>query len=117
MATITDGASNTYLLGEKFLNTDMYTSGQNYGDNGPCYTGQDKDIARLATDVYVPAHDYDCGGNMDCNDFAFGSAHADIWNACFCDGSVHPMGFWIDPQIHLALGGRADGLLVDPSKF
>jgi hypothetical protein len=43
---------------------------------------------------------------------SFGSAHAGGWNAVFCDGSVHGMGFSINAQVHSNLGNRRDGQAI-----
>ena len=41
MADVTDGASNTYLAGEKNLAPDYYTTGLDYGDNESALVGDD----------------------------------------------------------------------------
>ena len=46
MAMISDGASNTYLLGEKFLTSDNYLNGMDGGDDFSMYTGFQDDIVR-----------------------------------------------------------------------
>ena len=46
MADIADGASNTYLCGEKFLDSGAYTSGTDSGDEQNLYTGCQDDIVR-----------------------------------------------------------------------
>ena len=46
MADVTDGASNTYMLGEKYLDPDFYITGQDLGDNESAYGGDNEDIAR-----------------------------------------------------------------------
>jgi hypothetical protein len=45
--------------------------------------------------------------------FRFGSAHPTMFHMVYCDGSVHPIAYDIDRQIHRSLGGRKDGDVVD----
>ena len=47
IADITDGASNTYLCGEKYVNTDHYYDGQDSGDDWCAYTGWDAQMVRF----------------------------------------------------------------------
>ena len=65
MAEITDGASNTYLIGEKYLNPDHYYDGLEASDNQPCYCGFDWDYDRWT--VSAPRRDQP--GNTDNYDF------------------------------------------------
>jgi hypothetical protein len=110
VSQVKDGLSNTYMLGEKFVPTEQYTSGIYYADNGSCFTGVDKDIIRLTVPPWSPCQDFDAKGDQSVNNFSFGSAHAGGWCACFCDGSVQMMSYWIDPTVHSRLGTRNDQL-------
>ena len=47
MADVTDGTSNTYLLGEKYLCPDYYADGIDDGDNEDALMGDDTDICAL----------------------------------------------------------------------
>ena len=110
MADITDGASNTYLVGEKYLDFDYYYSGECYGDDESVFGGDDLDLNRWTS---VLPHQ-DTPGIDDC--YAFGSAHSTSFNMGFCDGSVQAINYSIDATIHRHLGNRADGLAVDSQK-
>ena len=46
LADISNGASSTYLIGEKYLNSDDYFNYKDDGNNTPCYTGYDWDTVR-----------------------------------------------------------------------
>ena len=49
---ITDGTTDTYLLGEKYLDTDYYQTGQDHADNESMYCGFDNDNHR--TTIIIP---------------------------------------------------------------
>jgi prepilin-type N-terminal cleavage/methylation domain-containing protein/prepilin-type processing-associated H-X9-DG protein len=107
---ITDGTSNTYMLGEKYLNSDCYYTGTDSSDNETMYNGFNNDYDCLTALGYDPLQDqagYDGNGR-------FGSAHANGLNMSFCDGSVQSISYSIDPETHRRLGNRQDGLPVDP---
>jgi prepilin-type N-terminal cleavage/methylation domain-containing protein/prepilin-type processing-associated H-X9-DG protein len=97
---IPHGTSNTYLIGEKYLNPDHYTNGQDPADNENLYTGFDNDNSR---DTYSPPQ-RDRPGYTDT--FSFGSAHPTGLNMAYCDGSVHFIPFGVDPQVHRQAGTR-----------
>jgi prepilin-type N-terminal cleavage/methylation domain-containing protein len=105
---LVDGTTNTYLLGEKFINPDHYTDGLDLGDNENVYIGSDRDVLRHS---FRPCQDRP---GLDCS-YSFGSAHASFFQMAFCDGSVHQIGFNIDPLAHEALVDRSDGQVFDRS--
>ena len=119
LSRITDGASDTYLVGEKFLSPELYEVGlatnQGYGDDQGPYAGYEWDNHRVAwnpqsayaKDDLLPRQDFN--GVVFPNDFAFGSAHAGSMNMAMCDGSVHSLSYDIDADIHRYLAVRDDG--------
>jgi len=102
-ASIFDGLSNTYLLGEKSVQTTSYDSGLAEGDSRPLVVGYGPDGARWGH--LAPQRD----SKTQPNSAVFGSAHAGGWNAAFADGSVKAMGYDIDPDLHRRLSNR-DGI-------
>ncbi len=119
---ISDGTSNTYLCGEKFMPSDHYTDGLDDGDDQCAYMGHDDDITRWAssdtegeTKVVMqdfPAAKAGAGGSR-----LFGSAHAGMCNMAFCDGSVHQISYGIDAAIHARLANRKDGKEIDAAMY
>jgi prepilin-type processing-associated H-X9-DG protein len=106
---ISDGASNTYLCGEKHVQSDHYYDGEDSGDLKCAFIGDDKEITRWGGTSNPPYHD------MPSQDYSrmFGSAHPLGFNMCFCDGSVHHVSFAIDLTTHGYLANRQDGQTVD----
>ena len=101
-ADIVDGTSNTLMVGEKYLNPDMYTNGLNAGDNESAYTGYDNDVFRVTASPPLR----DTRGLADT--FRFGSIHDSAFNAALCDGSVRSISYTIDSTIFSRLGNRGD---------
>jgi prepilin-type processing-associated H-X9-DG protein len=120
MAQITDGTSNTYLVGEKYMNPDHYVDGLSGGDDWSMYAGEQEDVVRLVAYpdstkpsgyAYYPPQQDQAGVDSFVNHF--GSAHAGGVNMAFCDGSGQTISHSIDPEIHRRLGNREDGLTVE----
>ena len=107
-AHVTDGASNTYLVGEESKLPDAYFNGQGGDDNHGPFTGFENDSVR-STGV-TPLQDTPGIAT----DSQFGSVHPGSFNISFCDGSVRPIGFR-DRSGHASAAGEPlpDGLPVD----
>jgi prepilin-type N-terminal cleavage/methylation domain-containing protein len=102
MRDVTDGLSNTYLFGEKYVNPDHYTTAQDLGDNENAYIGSDRDTIRHHNPPTRDRRGYD-------NSYAFGSAHPSGFSMVYCDGSVRHMPFNVDPNVHTQILLRNDG--------
>lgn len=141
MGMITDGSSNTYLIGEKYCVQAFYATGNDTSDCETIYNGDDDDNERTAW----------CSPMQDTPDYyseswgtpttpstisLYGSAHASGLNFAFCDGSVHQISYSINSNvphnwagwqagdspspgsgIHQRLANRCDGLTIDTSVF
>ena len=108
IADIRDGASFTYLVGEKWATT----STTDLGDDQTLYSGYDYDTYRWGKPNKPPLPD---GGLFEPD--RFGSAHTAVCNFVFCDGSVHAISYSIDPEVNRRLANRADNLPVLASQF
>jgi prepilin-type N-terminal cleavage/methylation domain-containing protein len=105
---ITDGASNTYMVGEKYVNPDYYQGGRSsnfsekdIGDDQGAWISDDLDNNRntdLPPTQDQPGFDWK---------FAFGSAHPATFQMAMCDASVRTVSYDVDPAVHKALGTRS----------
>jgi len=108
IAEVSDGTSNTYMVGEKYLNPDHYATGADPSDDWSMYSGHQDDQYRVTPLIYPPMRD--TPGVL--NRCSFGSNHAATWQVVLCDGSVRAISFTIDKEVHRRLGNRKDGLPV-----
>lgn len=104
-ADISDGLSNTYFVGEKYIN--LYSVDGDGGDDQSMYMGDDADIRRWGTTP--PAPDASALATRD----AFGSRHATACSFVLCDGSVKSVAYAVDANIHAAMCDRHDGQIID----
>jgi prepilin-type N-terminal cleavage/methylation domain-containing protein len=106
---ITDGTSNTLLVGEKRMNAALL--GTKQPDDNQGYTsGFNYDTIRKTTlppapDYFAPLGD---GGGL------FGSSHPGVVMFVFADGAVHPIPYTIKPSVFKFLGQKDDGNPVSP---
>jgi prepilin-type N-terminal cleavage/methylation domain-containing protein/prepilin-type processing-associated H-X9-DG protein len=114
VSDIKDGVSNTYMLGEKYLNPDEYATGNDAGDNEDALMGDNQDISRWFYSASVPLLQ-DTPGQY--NGVSFGSAHSSGFQMAFCDGSVQMMNYTINITVHGQLCDRRDGKVVDAKRL
>jgi prepilin-type N-terminal cleavage/methylation domain-containing protein len=106
-----DGTSNTYAVGEKYINPDHYYDGDCYADDESEFSGDDWDLNRWT--FLLPQPDTPGIDNFD----TFGSPHPISFNMSFCDGSVHSIDYSIDAKTHLYFGSRNDNQPIDAKKM
>ena len=107
-SAITDGLSQTFLVGEKNVDPQHYNTGQALNDNQGAYTGYNWDNQRIASRQWPPTPD-----TIDSRRryyASFGSAHAGLWQAAYCDGHVSSQSYDIDVIVASRIANRKDGL-------
>jgi len=125
LASITDGLSNTVMVGEKYVSTDLYGGGQ-WGDNNSWANGstwisarhsrrapgRDSKAQEEAARRQLPWSD-PSGGCRECGmwDF-FGSAHPAGFNVLLGDGSVRSVKYTIALSTWQLMVARDDGQVV-----
>lgn len=105
LAELTDGTSHVLLYGEKYVMSDAYHSGKDWGDNEPLYGGFNNDNHRSTHPHWRLMRDK--RGIMSIG--SFGSAHSEGANFVMADGSVHLVSYAIDTRLYQYLGNRNDG--------
>jgi prepilin-type N-terminal cleavage/methylation domain-containing protein/prepilin-type processing-associated H-X9-DG protein len=124
---ITGGTSHKYMVGEKFLFTDRYFTGDDEGDEDWLWTGWSNDLYRTAGINYlgitppspstpspIPPQRDMLSSSADPTTAQYeadmwGSAHAAGFNMVFCDGSVHTLPYDVDLLVHRWNHNRAPG--------
>lgn len=127
MTEVKDGTSNTFLAGEKYINCNHYTDGNDWGDWLTMYCGGDLELLRWTGIKGKVFNENDHSSNLPRQDSSalgegsnvqwFGSAHANAFNMSFCDGSIRSISYSIDGEVYRRLGNRKDGLPIDGSQF
>jgi prepilin-type N-terminal cleavage/methylation domain-containing protein len=113
-AHVRDGTSNTYLVGEKYLNPNKYFTGDDGADNNAVFQGNDWDVNRWGNRNLAPRRDTP---GFDTMSSRFGSAHAAGFHMAMCDGSVHLINYAIDPIVHENLANRKSGVAIPAGAF
>jgi prepilin-type N-terminal cleavage/methylation domain-containing protein/prepilin-type processing-associated H-X9-DG protein len=112
MADITDGTSNTLLVGDKRLNLSRLGQPQDDDDTGYA-TGFANDVVRYTDRAPLPDYNAPTGDG----DWRFGSSHIGRFNAVFADGSVHSISYSIDLTVFSFLGNESDGQALSGNDF
>ena len=101
LADITDGLSNTYFCGEKYVSRTGYYEPNDRGYDGSMLSGVDLDTTRWTIEPPVgdaqPTREHER---------RFGSAHHGVCYMSMCDGSVEGVAFAVDQQAHRRAGTR-----------
>jgi prepilin-type N-terminal cleavage/methylation domain-containing protein len=115
---ISDGTTNTYLVGEKYVNPDYYDGGggeninaRDIGDDQAAWIGDDLDMNRNTGPVNAssgisaapPLRDQPGLPSV----FSFGSAHPATFHMSMCDGSVRGISYDVDVRVHDSRGTRS----------
>jgi prepilin-type processing-associated H-X9-DG protein len=100
VADIGRGTSHTFLLGERYLQPEHYTTGSDGADNEGVYNGEDNDNSRDTASP--PMRDT---ANVS-NDQVFGSAHSGGVNMLLCDGSVQFIYYSVNSALWTPAGNR-----------
>jgi hypothetical protein len=96
------GTSNTFMIGEKYLDAAHYKDGGDPSDNECMYVGFDNDLYRVTNRSYPPHQDRPTVQDT----HAFGSAHPAGFQMLMCDGSVQFIEYGIDPVTFEMQGNR-----------
>jgi prepilin-type N-terminal cleavage/methylation domain-containing protein len=108
LSDVTDGASNTMMVGEKRMNLYYATRECQPDDNAGYTAGWQDDTVRFG--AVPPAPDYWSETiRLDPEIWQFGSSHAGGFMAVFGDGAVHWIRFGIDLAVFKRVSSKNDG--------
>jgi prepilin-type N-terminal cleavage/methylation domain-containing protein/prepilin-type processing-associated H-X9-DG protein len=106
---ITRGSSNVLCVGEKYLNPQHYSDGNDSAENETMYVGFDNDIYRST--YYDPSNPAAYAPKQDLSGFSsdslYGSAHDGGFNAVFCDGHVDTITYDVNMATFNTMGKRS----------
>jgi prepilin-type N-terminal cleavage/methylation domain-containing protein len=104
LTTITDGTSNTLLVGERNFNRGLMNQSWQWDENNGYVDGWDWDTIRWG--YQPPAPDRNDSSYYD---LRFGSSHGAGLNAAFGDGSVRLIRYTVAPTVFQRACNRSDG--------
>ncbi len=109
MSQISDGTSNTMVIGEKYIYSEQYEGSKPSDDRG-WLDGWDPDTMRstMATPLSDSTPRVLCVGQSAIYDqvYMFGSAHPAGFHTAFADGSVRPISYDIPVDVLNSLGTK-----------
>lgn len=97
-----DGVSNTLLVAEKYVQSQLSEKGTDPGDDNAMYQGNERNVIRWTSEV--PLADTAVGVEST----RFGSIHSAVFHAALCDGSVQAIDYSVDPDVFAKMGNRRD---------
>lgn len=119
MKQISDGTTNTYLIGEKSIDPRGYFNpndgGGGLGDDQGALISDDRDSVRYSNLTLIPVPDQP--HTDDSFTYRFGGPHSGGFNIAFCDGSVQFIPYTIDPKVSMNLANRSDGQVINRNSF
>jgi prepilin-type N-terminal cleavage/methylation domain-containing protein len=110
IADISDGLSNTFLIGEKHVSITRF--GDLNARDGAAYNGDKSTSTVGASATNLPSK-----GPTDTRTGCFGSYHSGIVQFVFCDGSVKAINNSIQGTVYANLANRMDGNVIDSSQY
>lgn len=115
LGQITDGSSSTYLIGERYMDPDLYTNPN--AVRSPHWGGHDQgNVASTGERTLVLRRPIPVLPRQDraglATTYGFGSAHPGVFNITLCDASVQSVNYDVDPMVHHDMGSRAGGELA-----
>src|SRR5262249_36798415 len=119
-AAITDGLSNTLLIGEKHVRHGEL--GRTSNGDSAYYSGYNYTTAQRSAGWYIDGAGVRQNKPLmkpddPASTIRFGSWHTGLCNFVFCDGSVHPLPVNIDIEVLRRLAVRNDGQPVPSNSY
>ena len=107
-AQVTDGLSNTYLVGDTFW---WVTDDSGDPDGGGLPTPLSSYVVNSGHDR--PLRDMPPGPSIEREYERWGSSHPTTWNVAYRDGTAHAIVYDVDLAVHRRRANRQDGLVVN----